>query len=291
MKKIILLLTVSLMVITQVMADDGVGLVIKKTAPEEIVKGDVLPVTISIINSLTEGITVTVRESFGDDAEIIDGGGLKRKTPQKIISAPPYYECGLIVDANSEKSITYKIKPLYFGRFRIPATKVYTPRGEIKSDTLIVLVKCNRNNICEIEEDENALTCPEDCSPDERDDLCNPLNDGVCDPDCREGKDPDCGVTSTTATIAVTTTTKPVSRCGDNICAGENYGNCPLDCPSGGVDGYCDGLRDSKCDPDCLLEEDPDCKKPVPIHLWVLLVIILVVVIVIVYKKWLNTGD
>lgn len=53
-------------------------------------------------------------------------------------------------------------------------------------------------------------------------------------------------------------------KCGDRICSiGENYLNCPQDCSSGSRDGYCDGLKDEKCDPDCTLqgtpEKDPDC--------------------------------
>lgn len=52
--------------------------------------------------------------------------------------------------------------------------------------------------------------------------------------------------------------------CGDGHCTlGENYANCPQDCPSGSSDFYCDGVRDYKCDPDCVTqntsEKDPDC--------------------------------
>ena len=42
---------------------------------------------------------------------------------------------------------------------------------------------------------------------------------------------------------------------------GENYGTCPQDCPSGSKDGYCDKVKDGKCDPDCLAEEDTDCRE------------------------------
>ena len=53
------------------------------------------------------------------------------------------------------------------------------------------------------------------------------------------------------------------SVCGDGNCgtAGEDYGTCPEDCPSGGADEYCDGIRDGICDPDCVAfeENDPDC--------------------------------
>ena len=49
-------------------------------------------------------------------------------------------------------------------------------------------------------------------------------------------------------------------RCGDGICeVGENYFNCPQDCPSGSLDGVCDKVPDGICDPDCHGKYDPDC--------------------------------
>ena len=51
------------------------------------------------------------------------------------------------------------------------------------------------------------------------------------------------------------------STCGDQTCGfPENFSTCPEDCPSGGWDAYCDGVEDGICDPDCLPEDDPDCK-------------------------------
>lgn len=50
-------------------------------------------------------------------------------------------------------------------------------------------------------------------------------------------------------------------ECGDEICAiGENFGNCPQDCPSGSEEGYCDAIMDGICDQDCKTGEDVDCK-------------------------------
>ncbi|MFH1597558.1 MAG: hypothetical protein ABIB97_00615 [Patescibacteria group bacterium] len=46
-----------------------------------------------------------------------------------------------------------------------------------------------------------------------------------------------------------------------NIKNGENFRNCPADCPSGSDDSYCDMEKDGKCDPNCLMELDKDCKK------------------------------
>lgn len=45
------------------------------------------------------------------------------------------------------------------------------------------------------------------------------------------------------------------SKCEQN----ENYLSCPSDCPSGSKDGYCDEIRDGKCDPDCASKDDYDC--------------------------------
>jgi len=52
------------------------------------------------------------------------------------------------------------------------------------------------------------------------------------------------------------------SWCGDGTCGtSEDVKNCPKDCLSGGIDEYCDGIRDGVCDPDCAVfgGNDPDC--------------------------------
>lgn len=51
--------------------------------------------------------------------------------------------------------------------------------------------------------------------------------------------------------------------CGDGTCGlPEDYETCPEDCPSGGWDAYCDGIKDGICDPDCEEGADPDCGAP-----------------------------
>jgi PGF-CTERM protein len=51
------------------------------------------------------------------------------------------------------------------------------------------------------------------------------------------------------------------AECGDGACAyDENTGNCPEDCPPGGIDDFCDGREDGVCDPDCVGSGDTDCK-------------------------------
>ncbi len=50
------------------------------------------------------------------------------------------------------------------------------------------------DNICQ--ENENALTCPQDCKSGIKDGICDRQIDGVCDPDCAKGADPDCAATA-----------------------------------------------------------------------------------------------
>jgi putative hemolysin len=50
------------------------------------------------------------------------------------------------------------------------------------------------------------------------------------------------------------------TTCGDGDCDIENHKTCPQDCPSGGIDDYCDLKVDGICDPDCEEGKDRDCK-------------------------------
>ena len=53
-------------------------------------------------------------------------------------------------------------------------------------------------------------------------------------------------------------------ECGDGVCGyPENHATCQKDCPPGGLDGLCDGVKDGRCDPDCVIQnttiKDQDC--------------------------------
>ncbi len=243
------------------------NITVEKTAPEKIVKGDTLKVSITITNSYPTDMSVSLNEYFGG-AEEINLSSFKRNTPMGS-PLPPVYQKSVNLPKNSQTVVTYEIKPLYYGPYMIPETEVLTSTGKILSNPLTVSVECNQNKICEPNLDENALTCPQDCSPDKPDGLCNPIRDGICDPDCKAGEDPDC-VTTTTPMANVTPTTLKY-RCGDKICNNpeENYSNCPQDCPPNEKDG-----------------------GPSSMGLIITALFILVLIIIIAYKKrWLKKGD
>lgn len=65
---------------------------------------------------------------------------------------------------------------------------------------------------------EGYKNCPQDCPSGANDGYCDKEKDGICDPDCKEEEDIDCGAQKII--------------CGNDICEeGETYETCPQDCP------------------------------------------------------------
>ncbi|MFH1788191.1 MAG: hypothetical protein ABH834_02275 [Candidatus Altiarchaeota archaeon] len=66
-----------------------------------------------------------------------------------------------------------------------------------------------------------------------------------------------------TSTVEISFGEKNKIKCNFNqacdVERGENYATCPVDCRSGGKDGYCDQKTEGRCDPDCPSGLDDDC--------------------------------
>ncbi|NQT66175.1 MAG: hypothetical protein HQ569_01195 [Actinobacteria bacterium] len=102
------------------------------------------------------------------------------------------------------------------------------------------------DKICDI--GETYENCQEDCPSGTIDGYCDEISDGTCDEDCVIQQIPSSDV--------------DCPYCGDGICKlEESYKNCQADCPSGFKDNYCDSISDGRCDPDCIDNQDADCKS------------------------------
>jgi len=189
----------------------AVQIAVTKNSTSKIEFGDILTVNIQIKNLETSSVDAKVQE-FVVGADPIDPPSLiSGTTPGGLIAAvPPFYQWNLTLTSNSEKIITYKIKPLSFGEYNIAPTRVTVAGETFLSNSLTVLIKCKTNGKCEPDKGENYFTCSEDCPSGSTDDVCDLIKDGRCDSDCTAGADPDC-VTPATTTIP-TTTTLPVGK-------------------------------------------------------------------------------
>lgn len=65
------------------------------------------------------------------------------------------------------------------------------PEGEVCKENKCVKEKCG-NKACEPKLGENYKTCPKDCHSGSRDDYCDGVMEGICDPDCPGEGDVDC---------------------------------------------------------------------------------------------------
>lgn len=145
------------------------------------------------------------------------------------------------------KKIGYDIKTVNYSTYCV------LPNGtEVEVTELMGLsfaeTTCG-DGVCGIPE--NYTTCPQDCPSGSYDGYCDGVADGKCDQDCVDRGtpqlDPDCPV------------------CGNGICEsgkGENYSNCPSDCPKPIVCGnnICDSNETQEnCCKDCSCPENLKC--------------------------------
>jgi len=232
-----------------------IGIVLKKEiSPRKIKKGDTVIVRATIKNEDDVSYDCSMTDSYMADLFTpIDESEFEKAVPTSPIEPTFWiFRREFRLNPGEEKIFEYRLKLLESRgitemnlkgfSFSIPDENFFKESNR----AFIEIIVCNNNGVCETDRYENYLNCPEDCPSGSADGYCDKIKDGICDPDCAKGFDIDC--------IPLV--------CGDTTCdfrRGENYENCPQDCPSGSRDNYCDSIADGICDPDCKAREDIDC--------------------------------
>jgi hypothetical protein len=188
MKNEIISIFIVLMLVPLVSSDSGL-LTVTKTGVDTVRYGDRLDVTITVTSNSDEQLDVVVEEMLSGDLISPKNALIETYEP---LYRPPYMRWEFTLEPYEEKEIEYTVEPLYPGDFIIIPTGVYADGEYYESNYIEAVVKCRANGRCEIDDGEDYLTCPEDCTSGIEDGGCDLLEDGRCDPDCIEGYDPDC---------------------------------------------------------------------------------------------------
>ena len=164
------------------------GIQVVKEAPQEIRLNEIIEIKIHISNPSNTEKEFTIEEVLPQNIEVIEPTKVFTKRNDALVV--DYYEWITKISPNKIKTITYKIKPLSLGEYTIGSTQVMDNSNlELSESNIITFkVKCTSNNLCD--ENENSITCSEDCPTGSSDGICDYKSDGICDFDCEE--EPDC---------------------------------------------------------------------------------------------------
>ena len=149
---------------------------------------DEIEIILELENNEDEGISARVTEIQVAGLAYLDNiqTGILKYENQRI----PYYYWETSIPANSSKELKYHIKSTSPRIIDFSLAFLNDQYGnQIESLTTSITVLCNPDGNCD--KDENHLFCPEDCTIGLKDDNCDAVEDGINDPDCAYGIDPD----------------------------------------------------------------------------------------------------
>ncbi len=159
--------------------------VTKELSSQEIEPGDELTTTIHIKNEEPESLNVTVRETFAPGISY----NLEAEEGWYDGFHFNYYDWCLEIPASSTESVTFTAAPTSVGYYSFMPTSVFAGGLSYTASSPPFKVVCAPDGICG--EGENCLFCPEDCPTGTKDGFCDLAADGINDPDCEYGLDPD----------------------------------------------------------------------------------------------------
>ncbi|MEM0360102.1 MAG: hypothetical protein QXK06_02045, partial [Candidatus Diapherotrites archaeon] len=170
------------------------GISINRIAPEQAIVGQKAWIGFSIENLSSQEKTIELTEKLGNaNFDESQAKFIETEYGEKFW----HYYWKIRLSPKETTSVFYWIEP------KNPGTYVLTPAevkvgGELfflKSHS--IAVKCLSDGKCSPEQGENQFNCFEDCNSGIQNQYCDFETDGICDPDCIEGADPDCMQTET----------------------------------------------------------------------------------------------
>jgi len=182
----------------------GADVVVNKKLSTNFIKyksGELVTVNLEITNNKNEKIEGVLTDTFPRYAEVLD------KEIDKTSFVPAVF-WNISLNPGETGKFSYRLRldgvPLSAEGYvneTLPPAGLNIQSGQYQSNSVWVYIsnvdhppeKCNYNFNCEPNLDENSKTCPQDCLTSGKDNYCDAIKDGVCDPDCQPSKDPDCG--------------------------------------------------------------------------------------------------
>lgn len=216
----------------------AIEIVVEREAPQTVKWGEIFQVNITVRNLCSEEKKIVIEETVGNFEPIEPTPIIIQPNESgPIFVPPPFFRWNFSLEAYSNKTVFYKGRPSAPGDIMLSPTKVYWGGKSLYTEPLTIKVLCNQNKICELDKNENYLTCPQDCPSGSADNYCDMLKDGICDPDCEISADVDCVCNKNGICEKERGETPQLCaldcHCGNGICEEileENYENCPQDC-------------------------------------------------------------
>ncbi len=176
----------------------------ERTVPQTVSAGDVFDVAIKVTNNHEAPLKILVVDPQRAGVAYI--GGPSPYTVEYESYVFQIFRWEETIAPGETRTYSYKIRAGSPGTITFPPASVNDDYGNVfETRPAFTEVRCKPDGVCG--EGENSVFCPEDCKSGARDDSCDGVEDGVVDPDCLPGVDPD-EASSATALPA----TKPLNR-------------------------------------------------------------------------------
>lgn len=150
--------------------------------------GEEIEITLSLSNLDDEDVNIIVSEFHILGVDYLDP--IEIKTIHYEALEEHYYSWSLSLPAHGTEVIKYHIMSDFPRLITFPPTHAADQYGNhFDSMPTLIEIRCIIDNICA--EGESFLNCPGDCVSGSQDDVCDAIADGINDPDCSYGTDPD----------------------------------------------------------------------------------------------------